>query len=132
MRRPPRDPRCVRVRHTDCLCRACAPDLYDLAEAALALERWRDENEPKLIGELIDTVLSQIPARVERRRWAVRALVVMRAHGCAPTVTDGALRVPMDLLPDALREWLTADPAHREAVEDLLDEENGARFYVAA
>ncbi len=126
MRRKSPDPNCCRERFPDCLCWDCDPLAW---ESPWSLPR---ADGPVPVGEAIDSVLSLLSGRVERRRWAVRALAVMRANGCAPVIADGALRVTMELLPDALREWLAADPANREAVEELLDEENGLRLYDAA
>jgi hypothetical protein len=122
MRRSRRPFACVRGEFPDCMCDRCDPLLAQEAEAALALARWREENEPAPLSEAIDTLLSLIPARVGWRMSAERALVVMRAKGIRAVVVDGALRVPMELLPAPLREWL-ADPDNRAAVEDLLDEE---------
>jgi hypothetical protein len=113
------------------MCRRCEPELHDLAEGALSLDRWREENDPKPVGEAIDSVLSLLPVRVERRRWAVRALVVMRARGLRPHVEHGALRVPMEELPAPLCDWLT-DPGNRALIEDLLDEEARERHRDAA
>lgn len=104
------------------MCSACESLLAAEAEAAITLARWRDENDPKPLGEAIDSALSLVPGRVERRRWAVRALVVIRSKGITPAVVDGRLRVPMEDLPETLRTWL-AEPVNRQAVEDLLDEE---------
>lgn len=117
---------CVRGRHPDCMCERCEPLLAAEADAALSLARWRDENDPAPLSDAIDSVLSLLPARVERRRWAARALHVIRSRGFPARVVDGALRVPMDGLPAALAEWL-AEPQNRAAVEDLLDEEIAGR-----
>ncbi len=113
------------------MCPSCEPDLRELATAALSVARWHEANDPTPLGEAIDSVLSLLPARVERRRWAVRALAAIRRLGIRPVVAEGALRVPMELLPAPLRQWLD-DPVNREAVEDLLDEEGGLRLYGVA
>lgn len=123
----PRPPECVRDRFPDCMCAACEPLLAAEAEAATSLARWREEHDPKPIGEAIDSVLSLLPGRIERRRWAVRALTVLRERNLEPEVTAGALRVPMEELPQALQQWLV-QPENREVVEDLLDEAERERW----
>lgn len=130
-RGPPKPFACVRARYPDCLCARCDPLLAAEAEAAWAMQAEADEFAAMLVGGAIDSVLSLVPVRVERRRWAMRALVVIRAKGIEPIIEAGALRVPMEKLPRPLVEWL-ADPVNRAAVEELLDEEQGQQRQEAA
>lgn len=120
------NPLCCRARFADCMCPECD---------AFAWETRYPPFEPadaaQPVAGAIDSVLSLLPARVERRRWAARALAAMRERGLRPAVADGALRVPMESLPPALAAWLALGD-NRAAVEDLLDEEGGLRLYEAA
>lgn len=121
MTRPKQPPRCTRDPN-DCLCSQCWPQWAEIAEAAHAIQRQRDELDSWHVAGAMNAVFDEIDQRRSRRRWAQRALVVIRERGFDPVILHGALRVPDVFLPDALRVWL-ADPINRQAVEWLLDEE---------
>jgi len=118
---------CCRAVHDDCMCPECDVFGWETRHPP----RDPDDGAAPLAGA-IDGFFALLPARVERRRWAVRAVAAIRERGVRALVTAGALRVPMEELPPALVAWL-AVPENRAAVEDVIDEEggDGLRLYDA-
>jgi hypothetical protein len=86
-------------------------------------EREDDELEAMRVGGAIDEMLTVVlPARLKRQQEAEGILILILAAGCRAEVRAGAIRVePVEDVPADVVGWL-ADPAKREALEELLDE----------